>query len=88
MRFRALEPHRFVGAAAQAREDGAMTTQPQHRPHEPGDVNARRVVIVAGSILAFVFISITKQYKYILWTFIYFNTIVNIFFAIITIEYK
>ena len=39
-----------------------MTTQAQHTPHEPGDVNARRVVIVAGSILAFVFISMAALY--------------------------
>jgi hypothetical protein len=57
MRFRALAPYRFVGAAAQASEDVAMTRQAQRTPHEPGDVNARRVVIVAGSILGFVFIS-------------------------------
>ena len=39
-----------------------MTTPAQRTPHEPGDVNARRVVIVAGSILAFVFISMAVLY--------------------------
>ena len=39
-----------------------MTMQPQRTPHEPGDVNARRVVIVAGGILAFVFISMAALY--------------------------
>jgi len=39
-----------------------MTTPAQRTPHEPGDVNARRVVIVAGSILAFVFISMAALY--------------------------
>ena len=39
-----------------------MTTPAHRTAHEPGDVNARRVVIVASSILAFVFISMAALY--------------------------